>query len=200
MIINNNMAKNLEELQNCISSVMFNNSLTETQVENFLRKFEQTRYGILYEVKRHNDAIEKDNEKIKTIDDEYKANLENGILKIYVPEVMPSYKNLKTHTYKRILFNIERVTKQFAGTFKNDIFIYVKVFDKILGWDIDNKNIKPVADALILSGVISDDNIFNMFYCAEGDFAEIPHSEIYVLDGIEMKKILKNIVQKNKPF
>lgn len=44
--------------------------------------------------------------KLKTIDNEYKAKLTDNILKIYVPEVMPSYKNLKTHTHKRILLNI----------------------------------------------------------------------------------------------
>ena len=198
MVINENMEKNLEELQDCVSSVVSYNALTEKQVENFLRKFEKARYGILDEIKRYNENEEIE-QKIKTVDDNYKAILENGILKIYVPEIMPSYKNLKTHTYKRILFNVERITKQFAGAFKNDVFIYVKVFDKVLGWDIDNKCIKPIADALILSGVIKDDNISDMFYCAEGDFAEIPHSEIYVLEGTKMKNILQEIVKKSMP-
>ena len=129
-------------------------------------------------------------EKIKTIDNEYKAELLDNILKIYVPEVMPSYKNLKTHTYKRILLNIAEITKQFKGLFENEVFIYIKIFDKILGWDIDNKFIKPIADGLILSNVIKDDNITKMFYCAKGEYSENPHTEIYVFDSKDISNFL----------
>ena len=96
---------------------------------------------------------------------------------------MPSFKNLKTHTYKRILLNISEITKCYENQFENEVCIFVKVFDNILGWDIDNKYIKPVADALISSGVIQDDNITKMFYCVKGEFSENPHTEIYVFDS-----------------
>ncbi len=113
-------------------------------------------------------------------------------MKIYVPEVMPSYKNLKTHTHKRILLNIAEITKQFAGLFDNEVFIYVKIFDKIKGWDVDNKFIKPIADALILSNVIKDDNISKMFYCAKGEYSENPHTEIFVFEGQNVSEFLEN--------
>ena len=58
MIINKNMEKNLEELQDCVSSVVSYNALTDKQVENFLRKFEKARYGILDEIKRYNENEE----------------------------------------------------------------------------------------------------------------------------------------------
>ena len=67
--------------------------------------------------------------------------------------------------------------------FKDAVFIYIKIFDKILGWDVDNKYIKPVADGLILSHVISDDNITKMTYCVKGEYSETPHTEIYVIDN-----------------
>lgn len=192
IIINNNLQKNLVTLRQNIDLLIENNSLTNLQIENFLRNFEKTRYNILNEIKLYNKNVEFEYEKLKTIDNEYKANFENGILKIYVPEVIPSYKNLKTHTHKRILLNVAEITKQYADIFENDVFIFIKIYDKLLGWDIDNKYIKPIADALILSKVIQDDNITKMSYAAKGEFSENPHTEIYVFDAKEANEFLEN--------
>lgn len=191
MIINNNLHKNLLVLQQSIDMALKSNSLTDLQIENFLKNFEKTRYNILNEIKLYNKNVEFEYEKIKTIDNNYKAELKNNILKIYVPEVLPSFKNLKTHTHKRILLNVAEVTKPFENKFGNEVFIYIKVFDNLLGWDIDNKYIKPIADALIMSGVIKDDNMTKMFYCAKGEFSDNPHSEIYVFDSNEISKFLE---------
>jgi len=192
MIINNNLQKNLVTLRQNIDLLIENNSLTNLQIENFLRNFEKTRYNILNEIKLYNKNVEFEYEKLKTIDNEYKANFENRILKIYVPEVIPSYKNLKTHTHKRILLNVAEITKQYADIFENDVFIFIKIYDKLLGWDIDNKYIKPIADALILSKVIQDDNITKMSYAAKGEFSENPHTEIYVFDAKKANEFLEN--------
>lgn len=190
MIINENLQKNLLSLKQNVDLIVTNNSLTDLQIENFLRNFEKTRYNILSEIKLYNKNVEFEYEKIKTIDNEYKAELIDNVLKIYVPEVMPSYKNLKTHTHKRILLNIAEITKQYEGQFDNEVCIYIKLFDKILGWDVDNKFIKPIADALILSKVIQDDNMSKMSYYVKGEFSEIPHTEIYVFDSKNMNEFL----------
>lgn len=191
MIINNNLQKNLVNLKQNIDLLIESNSLTDLQIENFLRNFEKTRYNILNEIKIYNKNVEFEYEKIKTIDNDYKAEFTDNILKIYVPEVLPSFKNLKTHTHKRILLNVAEVTKPFANKFENEVFIYIKVFDNLLGWDIDNKYIKPVSDALIMSNVIQDDNMTKMFYCAKGEYSENPHTEIYVLGAQEVNKFLE---------
>lgn len=191
MIINENLQKNLLSLKQNVDLIVTNNSLTDLQIENFLRNFEKTRYNILSEIKLYNKNVEFEYEKIKTIDNEYKAEFTDNILKIYVPEVLPSYKNLKTHSHKRILLNVAEITKQFAGVFGNEVFIYIKVFDKLLGWDIDNKYIKPIADALILSNVIQDDNMTKMFYCAKGEYSENPHTEIYVFESKKVNQFLE---------
>lgn len=191
MIINNNLQKSLVNLKQNIDLLIESNSLTDLQIENFLRNFEKTRYNILNEIKIYNKNVEFEYEKIKTIDNDYKAEFTDNILKIYVPEVLPSFKNLKTHTHKRILLNVAEVTKPFANKFENEVFIYIKVFDNLLGWDIDNKYIKPIADALIMSNVIQDDNITKMFYCAKGEYSENPHTEIYVFEAQKVNKFLE---------
>lgn len=192
MIISEKMKKELLSLQQSIDKIVYNNSLTDIQLETFLKLFEKARYNILNEIKIYNNTTEFEYEKIKTIDNEYKSESLGNILKIYVPEVLPSYKNIKTHTHKRILTNIAEITKPFANKFQDAAFIYVKIFDKILNWDVDNKYIKPVADGLVLSKVISDDNMDKMFYCVKGEFSEIPHTEIYVFDSKNISEFLEN--------
>ena len=191
MIINEKLQKNLLNLKQTLDFIVDHNSLTDLQIENFLRNFEKTRYNILSEIKLYNKNVEFEYEKIRTIDNEYKAEFKNNVLKIYVPEVMPSFKNLKTHTHKRILLNIAEITKQFEGLFENQVCIYIKVFDNFIGWDIDNKFVKPISDALILSNVITDDNISKMFYCAKGEYSETPHTEIYVFDSKDINNFLE---------
>ena len=176
MIINEKLQKNLLNLKQNVDLISNCNSLTDLQVEKFLRNFEKIRYNLLSEIKIYNRNVEFEYEKIKTIDNEYKAKLTDNILKIYVPEVMPSYKNLKTHTHKRILLNIAEITKEYENLFNNEVCIYIKIFDNILGWDVDNKFIKPIADALILSKVIQDDNMTKMSYCVKGEFSDTPHT------------------------
>ena len=193
MIINDKINKQLRILNKQIENILDCNSLTDVQIESFLLNFEKVRYNLLAEIKKYNKNIKFEYEKIKTVDDNYKTELKDNILKIYVPETLPSFKNLKTHTYKRILLNVAEITKEFKGLFSNEVFIYIKVFNNIQGWDIDNKNVKPIADALILSGVIEDDNMSKMFYCCKGEFSEIPHSIIYVSDSENMEQFLKKV-------
>ena len=193
MIINEKILKEFEKLNMYIGNITNSNSLTDIQIESFLLNLEKVRYDFLYEIRKYNRNVEFEYEKIKSIDDNYKAKLDSDVLKIYVPETMPSYKNLKTHTYKRILLNVSEITKDFKGLFEDGAFIYIKICDNVEGWDIDNKNIKPIADALIHSGVIKDDNISKMFYCAKGEFSEIPHTEIYVINSKNMEQFLKKI-------
>lgn len=193
MILSEKIKQQLKNLNIQIENVLNINSLTDMQIESFLLNFEKVRYNILAEIKEYNKNVEFEYEKIKTIDDNYKTELQDNILKIYVPEALPSFKNLKTHTYKRILFNVAEITKKYNGLFSNEVFIYIKVYDNIQGWDIDNKYVKPIADALILSGVIEDDNMSKMFYSAKGEFSETPHTIIYVLDAKKVEQFLKKV-------
>lgn len=194
MILSDKFRNELINLEENIYSLINNKSVSQIQLEGFLRNLERKRYNILTQIKLYNNEVEYSTEKIKTINDEYKANFEKNILKIYVPEPMPSYKNLKTHAYKNILLNITEVTKQFAGIFKDKVFLYIKIYDNIKGWDVDNKYIKPISDALISSGVIKDDNIDKMFYSVSGEFSKIPHTEIYVFEGDYIQKYIEEYI------
>ena len=71
-----------------------------------MKNLEKRRYNILNEIRIYNKTVEYSTEKIKNISDEYKAEIKDNTLKIYIPEPMPSYKSLKTHAFKNILINI----------------------------------------------------------------------------------------------
>lgn len=191
MILSDKLRKELINLEENIQSLTTNQNINQFQLEAFLRNLEKQRYNILTQIKVYNNTVQYNTEKIRTISNEYKATLEENILKIYIPEVMPTYKNLKTHAYKNILLNITEVTKEYTGLFTDKVFIYIKIYDNIKGWDIDNKFIKPISDALILSGVIQDDNIDKMFYAVEGEFSETPHTEVCIFNANKMTEFLK---------
>lgn len=195
MIISDKLLNELVSLEENIHLLVENNkNINDIQLEAFLRNLEKRIYNILTQIKLYNKTVEYKTERIKNISDEYKAEVKDNILKIYIPEPMPSYKNLKTHAFKNILLNIAEITKPYANMFTETVFIYIKIFDNIKGWDIDNKSIKPISDALISSGVIQDDNIDKMFYCVKGEFSEIPHTEVYILDANNSIKIFENSV------
>lgn len=195
MIISDKLLNELVSLEENIHLLVENNkNINDIQLEAFLRNLEKRRYNILTQIKLYNKTVEYKTERIKNISDEYKAEVKDNILKIYIPEPMPSYKNLKTHAFKNILLNIAEITEPYANMFTETVFIYIKIFDNIKGWDIDNKSIKPISDALISSGVIQDDNIDKMFYCVKGEFSEIPHTEVYILDANNSIKIFENSV------
>ena len=78
--------------------------------------------------------------------------------------------------------------------FKDKVFVFIRIFDNIKGWDIDNKYIKPIFDALILNNIIEDDNIEKMFYCVQGEFSEIPHTEVYVTPQESVVNLMQNIL------
>lgn len=193
MIITDKLLNELLSLEENIHGITRNIAISDSQMETFLRNLEKRRYNILNEIKLYNRTVEFDTQKIKNVSDEYKAEAKENILKLYIPEPMPSYKNLKTHAYKNILLNLSEITKPYSRMFENEIFVYIKIFDNIKNWDVDNKFIKPISDALILSGVIHDDNIDKMFYCIKGEFSEIPHTEVYISEAQNTIKYLEKI-------
>lgn len=194
MIISDKLYSQLINLENEIHKIDKNKCITDTQIEVFLRNFEKQRYYILNEIRLYNKTVEYKSQKIKNISDEYKAEFNNNILKIYIPEIMISYKNLKTHASKNILLNLIEVTKPYNNIFKDKVFVFINIFDNIKGWDVDNKFIKPIFDSLVLNKVIEDDNIEKMFYCVKGEFSHIPHTEVYVTNEFNIANLLKNIL------
>ena len=200
MILSDKLYNELLNLGKDIEKITKLKSINDMQMETFLRNLEKRRYNILSEVKLYNNTVEYKTDKIKNISYEYKAEVIDNTLKIYIPEPMPSYRNLKTHAYKNILLNITEVTKPYQNMFNEKVFVYIKIFDNIKGWDIDNKFIKPIFDSLIANKIIEDDNIEKMFYAASGVFCDEPHTEVYITGIKNAENLFKNVLDENVLF
>ena len=196
MRIDDELLKELVNLQGSIYSFIKLNEQNKARTEELLRNIEMRRYNILNNIKLFNNKISNENNKIESLDDRYTATYKNDILKIYIPETMPKYKQINSFTYKRILLNIAEITKPYTHLFKKDIFLLIKIYDNKKNWDIDNKFIKPISDGLILSKTIVDDNINSMFYCVRGYEAKTQHTEVYITDGDKYHILLDKFCEK----
>ena len=176
----------LEELQELKSKIDFiinnKNIINEKHKETFLRCLEKTRYNLFENVKINNRFS---TAKIEFINNNYKSEVKNGILKINIPEVLPKYKNVSNFAYKNIMLNVSESCREYGNMFKDKLtFVLIIVHEKQINMDIDNKYVKPIIDGLVVSKIIQDDNINNMFYSVIGkNDTKKPYTEVFVMDS-----------------
>ncbi|MBP3595809.1 MAG: hypothetical protein J6J60_00185 [Clostridia bacterium] len=188
--------KELEELKKSIDFLLINQNIVEDKdISKFLFSLEKNRFNMFEEtriINSNNPDID-----IQSINNQYKVDYHKNF-KIYIPEVLPKYKNIGNYTFKNILLNVANVTKDYRNLFKNkQVCIFIEVFDnkKVGNWDIDNKTIKPIIDGLVYSKVIEDDSISKMFYCVKGNYDKKPHSEVTIFEGKKFMKWMQKHIQ-----
>ena len=186
----------LEDLRDETEFIINNQEIVENKhVENYLRSFERIRNNLFNKIKLSNKYEVNEQDKITYLNDRYSATVENDVLKIYIPEVIPKYKNINNYAYKNIMLNVMDKTKEYKDLFNKElVFVFIKVVENQKNIDIDNKFIKPIVDGLVLSKVIADDNINNMFYGVLGttNKKKKPYTEVYVFRGQKMLDFIKN--------
>ena len=189
----------LESLRDKTEFVINNEQFIDNKhIEDYLRSLEKTRYSIFNKIKLKNENEISELDKINYLNNNYKAIMENDVLKIYIPEVIPKYKNINNFAYKNIMINVMEKTKKYKDYFnKQLVFVFIKVVENQKNIDIDNKFVKPIIDGLVLSQVIADDNIANMFYGVFGITEKIkdPYTEVYVFKGEKMLKWIQKHIQ-----
>ena len=189
----------LEDLRDETELIINNQEIVENKhIENYLRSFERIRNNLFNKIKLSNKYEVNEQDKITYLNDRYSATVENDILKIYIPEVIPKYKNINNYAYKNIMINVMDKTKEYKDLFNKElVFVFIKVVENQKNIDIDNKFIKPIVDGLVLSKVIADDNINNMFYGVLGttNKKKKPYTEVYVFKGEKMLDFIKNQIE-----
>lgn len=189
----------LEDLRDETEFIINNQEIVENKhVENYLRSFERIRNNLFNKIKLSNKYEVNEQEKITYLNDRYSATVENDVLKIYIPEVIPKYKNINNYAYKNIMLNVMDKTKEYKDLFNKElVFVFIKVVENQKNIDIDNKFIKPIVDGLVLSKVIADDNINNMFYGVLGttNKKKKPYTEVYVFRGQKMLDFIKEQIE-----
>lgn len=189
----------LEDLRDETEFIINNQEIVENKhVENYLRSFERIRNNLFNKIKLSNKYEVNEQDKITYLNDRYSATVENDVLKICIPEVIPKYKNINNCAYKNIMLNVMDKTKEYKDLFNKElVFVFIKVVENQKNIDIDNKFIKPIVDGLVLSKVIADDNINNMFYGVLGttNKKKKPYTEVYVFRGEKMLDFIKNQIE-----
>ena len=191
--------KELEELKKLTDFMIDNKDITDKKdLEKFLLNFEKIRYEILSKIKLNNKVVENDSKKINYINNSYKAFLNDGILKIYIPETLPKFKNISNFAYKNIMISTAEAVKDYKGLFNDNLtFVLIIVHENQSDMDIDNKYVKPIIDGLVIQEVIQDDNINNMFYLVQGkNDTKKPYTEVFVMESkymIEWIEKLQNL-------
>ena len=188
----------LEDLRDETEFIINNQEIVENKHENYLRSFERIRNNLFNKIKLSNKYEVNEQDKITYLNDRYSATVENDVLKIYIPEVIPKYKNINNYAYKNIMLNVMDKTKEYKDLFNKElVFVFIKVVENQKNIDIDNKFIKPIVDGLVLSKVIADDNINNMFYGVLGttNKKKKPYTEVYVFRGQKMLDFIKNQIE-----
>ena len=174
----------LDELKDETSDMLLYGNMMDSRIkEKYLRKLEKIRYELFENVNLENKYSNE--EDISFVNNKYKARKEKNILNIYIPEVLPKYKNISSFSYKNIMTNVAECTKEYKDLFQDKLtLVIIVVHEKQKNMDIDNKYVKPIVDGLVTSGVIKDDNFSNMFYIAMGkNDTKKPYTEVFVLDG-----------------
>ena len=189
----------LEDLRDETEFIINNQEIVENKhIENYLRSFERIRNNLFNKIKLSNKYEVNEQDKITYLNDRYSATVENDVLKIYIPEVIPKYKNINNYAYKNIMINVMDKTKEYKDLFNKElVFAFIKVVENQKNIDIDNKFIKPIVDGLVLSKVIADDNINNMFYGVLGttNKKKKPYTEVYVFRGQKMLDFIKEQIE-----
>ena len=186
----------LQQIKKQTEFILNNREIIENKdIEKYLRGLEKARYVLFNNIKLNNLEKNKVDEKINYINNSYRAKLENDILKIHIPEVLPKYKNISNYAYKNIMLSTAESIKEYKGLFKKNLtFVLIVVHENQSNMDIDNKYVKPIIDALVIQEIIQDDNITNMFYMVQGkNDTKKPYTDVFVMDAKYMKKWIENL-------
>lgn len=138
----------LEDLRDETEFIINNEEIVENKhVENYLRSLERIRYNIFNKIKLKEKYEISNDDKINYINSRYKATVKNDVLKIYIPEVIPKFKNINRYAYKNIMLNVMEQTKPYSNLFDKElVFVFIKISENQKNIDIDNKFIKPIVD------------------------------------------------------
>ena len=171
--------------------------IKDEELEKYFYKLEKTRMDMYDAVRQRNMWLEfMDDKGTEFIDYDYNAKIEDDILKIYIPEKIPSIKRGVNYIQKQITYNVSKVTNQYEGMFYDKfVMVIIKIYDDTKIWDTDNRNVKPIHDGLIDGKVIKDDNIYCTCYMVQGYHSDKPHTEVYVLSAEEITRIINKRIR-----
>ena len=171
--------------------------IKDEELERYFCKFEKTRMDMYDAVEQRNLFIKfGGGDAINCINEEYEVELQNDILKLYIPETLPKIKQGVNYVQKRMMSNISWNVRKYEGLFYDkSAIVIIKIYDNKPIWDVDNRNVKPIHDGLIHGRIIKDDNIYCSSYMVQGYYSDKPYAEVYVVPADEITKIINKKIR-----
>lgn len=138
----------LEDLREETDFIINNEEIVENKhLEGYLRSLERIRYNIFNKIKLNNKYEVNEQDRLMYLNDKYEASVSDNYLKIYIPEVIPKYKNINNYAYKNIMLNVMEKTKEYKDLFNTELVcVFINVIENQRNIDIDNKFVKPIID------------------------------------------------------
>ena len=190
--------ESIDKIQKLNLKTLYSKEKIENEdIEKYFYEFEKARTNMYEEAKQANLWLEfSDMEPVKYLNQDYKVELENNILKLHIPEKVPPIKRGFYYTQKHIIDNIANAVKKYKGIFyEKQVIVIIKIYDDVKIWDADNRNVKPIQDGLVHGKIIRDDNIYCASYMVQGYYSDKPHIEVFVVPSEEITKIINRFTR-----
>ncbi len=197
-MINQRILDSIEEIEQISNKLLqTKEKIKNEELERYFCKFEKARMDMYDTVEQRNLFMKFDGgDAINCIGEEYEVELQNDILKIYIPETLPKIKHGVNYAQKRMISNISWNVRKYEGLFYDKpVIVIIKIYDNKQIWDADNRNVKPIHDGLINGRIIKDDNIYCSSYMVQGYYSDKPHTEVCVIAADEITNIINKKIR-----
>ncbi|OAA90780.1 hypothetical protein [Clostridium ljungdahlii] len=117
-------------------------------------------------------------------------------IEVYVPEVPPTvYTKVRNEAVGYFIelwkYKTKDVLKNYNLHFER-VFVWLKCYNPVTPYDMDNKFIKPFLDGIRQSNIIKDDSFKIVKYGMEGFLdRKNPHMELYIFGDDNMPEFIK---------
>jgi hypothetical protein len=166
------------------------------ELENACYYIEKARMELYKAVRQHNkEAIKQGNttDYINLPPDDWKAEYDGEMITVYIPDYVPRTAKRVPGSYERWVENMQAALWSLEKCPKYDkVFVYIKIFYP-RNWDVDNRDIKPIIDGIVVANVIPDDTYNHLAYTVEGFHDENPHTIVHIFSYESMAKMLPKI-------
>ena len=117
-----------------------------------------------------------------------------GLLKLLKCDFSKSFESF----YTAMCYSNNNLSRKYVDILSSDEFkVFLGRYNHSIRFINEDLNQESI---YILNNIIEDDNIEKMFYCVQGEFAEIPHTEVYVTPQESVVNLMQNILVWNVHF
>jgi hypothetical protein len=127
--------------------------------------------------------------------DDWKAEYDGKMITIYIPDYLPRTAKRNTGSFERWVENTQAALWSLIPCPKFDkAFVYVKIYLPSNGWDVDNRDVKPIINGIARADVIPDDTYDHVAYAVDGGYDETPHTIVHIFSYSIAAEMLPHIM------